>query len=157
VRNCYTILGVAPSADLVVIKAAAKALSAMYHPDNSKGTANAAKFREVREALEVLSDPDKRAQHDMMLMTGRPQNGHHQQQTGPAPTGRPVWMNGVGWVIVPAEMPGPFPSDRASAYPEAYPQAVHHLQDMAEKAAEQMLHEMADELFHRMFGKRRYR
>ena len=145
-KNFYAILEVLPTASVEVIRASAKTLSARYHPDNKKGTANAAKFRAVREALECLTDPDQRAAHDAQLNG----NGHRPQEPFqyPGATKR-VWANGFGWVEVPVEA-GPFPSDRP-AYPDAYPGMTPNVQQMAQEAAHELAHELVDEMLRKMF------
>jgi DnaJ-class molecular chaperone len=65
----YTTLGIAKSANEAEIKKAFRTLSLKHHPDKvqrkggSKDDIEAAnaKFKEISEAYEVLSDPDKRA------------------------------------------------------------------------------------------------
>jgi curved DNA-binding protein CbpA len=65
-KDYYAILGVLPSAEIVVIKAAYKALIKVYHPDRSTDSHNAshAKTVELNEAYEVLSDVSKRKEYD---------------------------------------------------------------------------------------------
>lgn len=68
----YAILGVLPSAEDVVIKAAYRALAQRYHPDKAKGrkaSANA-RMKEINAAYEVLSDKAKRAAYDSECGTG---------------------------------------------------------------------------------------
>ena len=62
----YTILGVLPSAELIVIHAAYRALARKYHPDSGQTAANEAnsRIRELYEAYEVLSNPEKRKAYD---------------------------------------------------------------------------------------------
>lgn len=64
-RDYYEVLGVAKDADENTIKKAYRQLAKKYHPDMNPGDAEAeAKFKEVNEAYDVLSDPDKRAKYD---------------------------------------------------------------------------------------------
>lgn len=64
-KNYYEILGVDRKASDADIKAAYRKLVKQYHPDLHPGDANAAaKFKELNEANEVLSDPQKRAAYD---------------------------------------------------------------------------------------------
>jgi hypothetical protein len=65
-KDYYAILGVTPSAEEVVIRAAWKALSQRYHPDRfSEGMVNANdRMAEINEAYSVLSDPVKRKTYD---------------------------------------------------------------------------------------------
>jgi curved DNA-binding protein CbpA len=63
-QDYYGTLGVTPFAELVVIKAAYKALASIYHPDKNSSDGAAQKIREINEAWEVLSDPDRRREYD---------------------------------------------------------------------------------------------
>ena len=67
-KNYYDILGVGRKATDEEIKSAYRKLVKQYHPDLHPNDANAAaKFKEVNEAHEVLSDPKKRAAYDYEL------------------------------------------------------------------------------------------
>lgn len=61
-KNYYDILGVGKGASADEIKKAYRKLAHQYHPD--KGNGNEAKFKEVNEAYQVLSDQNKRSQYD---------------------------------------------------------------------------------------------
>ncbi|OGV74326.1 MAG: hypothetical protein A3K19_02710 [Lentisphaerae bacterium RIFOXYB12_FULL_65_16] len=66
-KNYYDVLGVARTATDAEIKQAFRKLARQYHPDVAKNKDKAAaerKFKEVNEANEVLSDPDKRRKYD---------------------------------------------------------------------------------------------
>ena len=64
-RDCYEVLGVSRSATEKEIKKAYKRLAMKYHPDRTKGdTALEEKFKEVKNAYEILNDPQKRAAFD---------------------------------------------------------------------------------------------
>ena len=64
-RDYYEVLGVEKSADENQIKKAYRVLAKKYHPDMNPDNKEAeAKFKEVNEAYEVLSDADKRAKYD---------------------------------------------------------------------------------------------
>jgi len=64
-RDYYEVLGVDKSADEGAIKKAYRQLAKKYHPDMNPGDAEAeVKFKEVNEAYDILSDPDKKAKYD---------------------------------------------------------------------------------------------
>jgi len=64
-RDYYEVLGVARNADQAQIKKAFRRLAREYHPDvNSEDPEAEAKFKELAEAYEVLSDPESRAAYD---------------------------------------------------------------------------------------------
>ena len=64
-RDYYEVLGIDKSATDQDIKKAFRKLAKQYHPDANPGNADAeAKFKEVNEAYEVLSDPEKKAKYD---------------------------------------------------------------------------------------------
>lgn len=72
-KDYYAILGVPRTASEKEVKAAYRRLARKYHPDVNKGQAQAeAKFKEVGEAYEVLSDPQKRRQYDELAAGGIP-------------------------------------------------------------------------------------
>lgn len=64
-KDYYSILGISKTASQEEIKQAFRKLARKYHPDVNPGNQQAeAKFKEVNEAYEVLSDPDKRKKYD---------------------------------------------------------------------------------------------
>lgn len=64
-KDYYATLGVARGADAKDIKSSYRKLARKYHPDvNPNDKAAEAKFKEVSEAYEVLSDPEKRKLYD---------------------------------------------------------------------------------------------
>ena len=64
-QDFYSLLGVERGADDAAIKSAFRKAAMKYHPDRNQGDASAEqKFKEVNEAYECLSDPQKRAAYD---------------------------------------------------------------------------------------------
>ena len=64
-RDYYEVLGVPRSASADDVKKAYRRLAMQYHPDRNQGDKAAeAKFKEISEAYEILSDPGKRRQYD---------------------------------------------------------------------------------------------
>ncbi len=75
-RDYYEVLGLDKSATAEDIKRAYRKLAKESHPDLHPNDKSAeARFREVNEANEVLSDPQKRAAYDQYGMDGPPQMG----------------------------------------------------------------------------------
>lgn len=70
--------GVLPAADEVEIREAWRACARRHHTDGGGGDEE--KFRQAREAYEVLRDPERRRRYDEELRTGR----------GPGPTTAPA-------------------------------------------------------------------
>ena len=70
-RDYYEVLGVDKNASEDEIKRAYKKLARKYHPDMNPGDKEAEeKFKEINEANEVLSDPDKKARYDQFGFAG---------------------------------------------------------------------------------------
>ncbi len=70
-KDYYEVLGVSRDADQKEIKKAYRQLAKKYHPDMNKDDPKASdKFKEVSEAYNVLSDPDKRARYDQYGHSG---------------------------------------------------------------------------------------
>jgi len=66
-KDYYKILGVEKKATEAEIKSAYRKLAKKYHPDKNPGDKQAEeKFKEINEANEVLSDPEKRARYDQI-------------------------------------------------------------------------------------------
>ncbi|HEY9626177.1 MAG TPA: DnaJ C-terminal domain-containing protein [Coleofasciculaceae cyanobacterium] len=81
-RDYYATLGVSKAASADDIKQAYRKLARKYHPDvNPNDKLAEAKFKEVTEAYEVLSDADKRKKYD--------QFGQYWKQAGSYPSGTP--------------------------------------------------------------------
>ncbi|TDR94616.1 molecular chaperone DnaJ [Enterovirga rhinocerotis] len=79
-RDYYEVLGVQRTATEVELKASFRKLAMKYHPDRNPGDAEAEiSFKEINEAYQVLSDPQKRGAYDRF--------GHAAFQNGGGPGG----------------------------------------------------------------------
>lgn len=75
-RDYYEILGVEKNASDADIKKSYRKLAKQYHPDINPGDKTAeAKFKELNEAYEILSDSKKRSQYDQFGHAGTDPNG----------------------------------------------------------------------------------
>ncbi|MGB5051126.1 MAG: DnaJ domain-containing protein, partial [Caldilineaceae bacterium] len=63
-RDYYETLGVERNADDAVMKKAFRKLAQQYHPDVNSSPEAESTFKEINEAYQVLSDPQKRAVYD---------------------------------------------------------------------------------------------
>jgi len=83
-KDYYAVLGVGRGATEKEIKQAFRRLARRYHPDVNPGKKEAeAKFKEVNEAYEVLSDPDKRHKYDQFGDAWKQAGTFSQGQQGP--------------------------------------------------------------------------
>ena len=60
-RDFYEVLGVGSDADQSEIQRAYRKLARQHHPDVNKDPSAEARFKEISEAYDVLSDPELRA------------------------------------------------------------------------------------------------
>ena len=68
-RTFYDILGIKPNATSEQIKEIYRKLSLIYHPDTGKelGVDGDQRFREIKEAYEILIDPASRKEYDKKI------------------------------------------------------------------------------------------
>src|SRR6266852_5519518 len=86
-RDYYEVLGVARKATPEEIKTAYRKLARQYHPDRNPGDKQAeARFKEVQEAYDILSDKTKRGQYDRFGFVG-PTSGFGGGPGGQGPGG----------------------------------------------------------------------
>jgi DnaJ-class molecular chaperone len=99
-KDYYTTLGVSKTATDKEIKQAFRKLARKYHPDVNPGDKGAeAKFKEVNEANEVLSDPVKRKKYDELGANWRQYENAPPGAGGPFGGGAPFgggWSTGQG-------------------------------------------------------------
>ncbi len=94
-KDYYKILGVDKKASQDEIKKAFRKLAVKYHPDKNQGNQEAEnKFKQINEANEVLGDPEKRKQYDLLG-----ENWNKYQHAGGQPGSNPFGgegFNGFG-------------------------------------------------------------
>jgi len=69
--NYYDLLQIHPRAEIETIHRVYRLFAARYHPDNRQ-TGDTERFRMIREAYEILSDPESRAEYDRQLQENQP-------------------------------------------------------------------------------------
>jgi len=69
-QDYYELLGIDRNATDEEVKRAFRKLAFKYHPDHNHNDSTGKKFKEINEAYEVLSDPDKRAAYDRFGHSG---------------------------------------------------------------------------------------
>lgn len=79
-ENCYQALQVFPGSSMEEIRKSYRRLAMKFHPDKNPGNEMAAKrFLAIREAYDLLSDPQRRTEYDR-------QHGYTFSRNAPAPT-----------------------------------------------------------------------
>ncbi|MEA3276052.1 MAG: molecular chaperone DnaJ [Pseudomonadota bacterium] len=69
-RDYYEVLGVSRNASEADVKKAYRRLAMKFHPDRNPGEESERKFKEAKEAYEVLNDPKKRSAYDQFGHAG---------------------------------------------------------------------------------------
>jgi curved DNA-binding protein len=91
-KDYYKILGVDRNASQADIKKAYRRLARKYHPDVNPGDKGSeARFKEINEAHEVLSDPEKRKKYDQLGVSWR----EWQQRGAPGNYDWSQWFTGA--------------------------------------------------------------
>ena len=79
-RSYYDVLGVVPNASQDDIKSAYRRLAKAYHPDVNRDSDADARFKEINEANQILSVPDRRAQYDRLVLMQEMHTEHEQEK-----------------------------------------------------------------------------
>jgi hypothetical protein len=82
-RDYYKVLGISEYADFTEVKKAYRVLAFKYHPDKNSSPSAPESFRQITEAYEVLSCPEKRKQYNLFYETFVKARGgtRHQRET----------------------------------------------------------------------------
>ena len=84
--DLYERLGLEAEATTKQVKTAYRKMSVLHHPDKTGGgEAAVQKFREITEAYEILSDPEKRVLYDHTGIAAARKGLEHQQEQGGSP------------------------------------------------------------------------
>ena len=79
-RSYYDVLGVVPNASQDDIKRAYRRLAKAYHPDVNRDPDADARFKEINEANQILSAPDRRAQYDRLVLMQEMHTEHEHEK-----------------------------------------------------------------------------
>ena len=74
-RDLYSVLGVGRDATDAEIKRAFRRLAQQWHPDVNAEPEAAERFKEINQAYQVLSDPQRRQSYDMFGTVGTSRPG----------------------------------------------------------------------------------
>jgi curved DNA-binding protein len=92
-KDYYKVLGLEKNASPDEVKKSFRKLAVKYHPDKNPGDKAAEeKFKEINEANEVLSDPEKRKKYDELGENWK----HYQTEGGPERDDWNQWQNAGG-------------------------------------------------------------
>ena len=86
-RDAYEVLQVRPDASQVVIRAAFRALAALYHPDSDESAGSTRRMAELNDAYAQLRTADRRAVYDRIRPAGRTTQQPERTQPQQRPTG----------------------------------------------------------------------
>ena len=115
-RDAYEVLQVRPDASQVVIRAAFRALAALYHPDSDESAGSTRRMAELNDAYAQLRTPDRRAVYDRIGSAGQATQPPEptQPQQRPAGARRESAQQGVldfgryeGWSLAKLAMHDP--------------------------------------------------
>ena len=85
-KDYYAILGILPSAEILVIKAAHKAMLKVYHPDKFEGTKEEAHLKtvDINEAYRILSSKDTKDEYDKLRAENSHDNFSYEEENEPS-------------------------------------------------------------------------
>ena len=98
-QDYYSILGVSKNSGLPEIKSAYRKLALKWHPDKNKEPGAEAKFKEITQAYEVLSDPNKKQTYDQIGHQAYTSSGGARDRGragGQGPSGNTYYYSNMG-------------------------------------------------------------
>lgn len=156
-KDYYVILGVLPSAEDFLIKAAYRVLSQKYHPDKFKEPKQKAKYelkiKAINEAYTVLSDVKKRKQYDDFLKKNNRQNEFYEEE--PVESGSSELVNEVDWVMTVEYLPelkGLYNNLKLISPNLAFNFKLYILRDKSFDEAKEVAEELEESFFSTFFG-----
>ncbi len=96
-RNYYDVLGVARDATQSDIKKAYRNLAKAHHPDTNKSDGSDERFKEINEANQVLSAPQKRIQYDQKMLNQYEHINHEQEKRARYEQWKHAQRRSIGW------------------------------------------------------------
>ena len=102
-RDYYEVLGIARNATDEEIKRAFRKLAFKYHPDHNHEDEAEERFKEINEAYEILSNPEKKAAYDAPLYAQTQATHKSYRPTPSDQKGLPGWAKvlvGVGGLLL---------------------------------------------------------
>ena len=128
----YATLGLSPSSEDVVIRAAYRALIRRYHPDGNSSAAATARTRAINAAYEVLIDPDKRTEYDELRAAEAWPNVPLRRRRRAVPSGlfaaaSMTVLIALVFLVIWLPLPMVKPPERAAHVPASTPEAAEEI------------------------------
>ena len=96
-RDAYEVLQVRPDAGQVVIRAAFRALAALYHPDADESAGSTRRMAELNDAFAQLRTADRRAVYDRVGPAGQATNARRER--GVRAPRQACWTSAATWAV----------------------------------------------------------
>ena len=90
-KDYYAVLGIEVDASIAEVKTAYRKKASQFHPDKNTSADAPARFREVKDAYDLLADPAKRQAYD--------ENRRRSLLEDPLETARDIWRTYINKVL----------------------------------------------------------